>query len=653
MFVSLTETFYLCGMKIELLAPAKDAEIGIEAIRHGADAVYIGASQFGARSAAGNSVEDIERLASFGHQYGAKTIVALNTILRDEELASAERLSWDLYNAGADALIIQDLGLLRLNLPPIELHASTQTDNRAVEKVRLLSQLGMKRVVLARELSVAEIRAIHEAVPEVELECFVHGALCVCVSGQCYMSAALTGRSANRGECAQPCRLPMDLLDAQGRTLIRQKHLLSLRDMNRSEYLEQIIAAGVTSLKIEGRLKDVSYVKNVVAYYRRQLDGIFLKHPDWATASSGRSNYSFEPKLEKSFNRGFTDYFADGEPSVMWNFDSPKSMGEKIGVVASVASNSFTFRKDAKDAVSSAVEPLNNGDGLVADKTIGFRLNRYETETGRCFPLGGTEVCSQLKPGMELRRNLDAKFDQLLQKPSAKRKMEVDLTFRAGESAIALELRDESGVSAIVEMSGPFERAQKPQSENYQKQLTKLGETIFSARLFRLTGSDEWYVPGSVLNQLRRDAVEKLIETRQETLKNVRQSFQQPDYVQLIADADGRGILPEDYRANLLNEEAQKVYEILGVQKTEEAFEKQPQIGCSVMFTRHCLKRALGGCRKYPLKSAEVAPDCRLDERVWSEPLYLRIGKEKFLIKFGCNNLCISEIIRIFAPVKN
>lgn len=640
-------------MKIELLAPAKDAETGIEAIRHGADAVYIGASRFGARSAAGNSVADIERLAAFGHQFGAKTIVALNTILRDEELASAEHLSWDLYHAGVDALIIQDLGLLRLDLPPVELHASTQTDNRTIEKVRLMSQLGMKRVVLARELSVGEIQAIHEAVPEVELECFVHGALCVCVSGQCYMSAALTGRSANRGECAQPCRLPMDLQDAQGKTLIRQKHLLSLRDMNRSEYLEQIIAAGVTSLKIEGRLKDVSYVKNVVAYYRKQLDAIFERHPDWTAASSGHCNYTFDPKLDKSFNRGFTDYFADGKPSIMWNFDSPKSMGEKIGVIATETSNSFTFRKDAKDVASRAVETLNNGDGLVAGKTIGFRLNRYDPETGRCFPLGGAEICSQLKSGMELWRNMDAKFDQLLQKPSAKRKMDVDMTFRAGEAGVALELRDESGVSAIVEMAGPFERAQKPQSENYEKQLAKLGETIFVAGKFRLEGGDEWYVPGSVLNQLRRNAVEKLIETRLEMLKNVRQSFQRPDYGQMIAVADGRGILPEDYRANLLNKDAQSVYKTLGVQKIEEAFEKQLQRGCTVMFTKHCLKRALGGCRKYPLKPTEVAPDCRLDERVWSEPLYLRIGKEKFLIKFGCNNLCVSEIIHIFAPDKN
>ena len=317
---------------IELLAPARDAEIGIEAFRHGADAVYIGAPRFSARAAAGNEVKDIARLADFGHQFGCRTMVAFNTILRDDELKAAEQLTWQLYDAGVDALIVQDMGLLRLDLPPIALHASTQMDNRTVEKVRLLHQLGFTRAVLARELSVAEIRAIHEAVPDIELEVFVHGALCVCISGQCYLSAALTGRSANRGECAQPCRLPMDLVDASGKTLVRQKHLLSLRDMNRSAYLQELIDAGVTSLKVEGRLKDMSYVKNIVAYYRQQLDKLGVRGAD-------RITYTFEPCPEKSFNRGFTSYFADGKREEMWNFDSPKSMGEPIGEIAEVGQN--------------------------------------------------------------------------------------------------------------------------------------------------------------------------------------------------------------------------------------------------------------------------------------------------------------------------
>ena len=414
--------------KIELLAPAKDAVIGKEAFNHGADAVYIGAPRFSARAAAGNDIRDIEGLAAYGHQYGAKTIVAFNTIMNDSELKEAEKMAWNLYDAGVDALIIQDLGLLKLNLPPIELHASTQTDNRTIEKVRLMHQLGMTRVVMARELTVEQIRAIHEAVPDVELECFVHGALCVCVSGQCYLSASMTGRSANRGECAQPCRLPMDLEDATGRVIARQKHLLSLKDMNRSQRLEELIDAGVMSLKIEGRLKDMSYVKNVTAYYRRLLDNIIEQHSDWSHISDGRVYYNFEPNVSKSFNRGFTEYQIDRE--AYWNFETPKAVGEYVGKVSKVSGSKFEVRG----------LNLNNGDGLMIG-TVGLRANKIEGDW--VYP-AKTDVMKDIKPGLEVWRNLDYKFEQALEKPTAKRKLPVDIVFTTEGQFATLSLSDGS-----------------------------------------------------------------------------------------------------------------------------------------------------------------------------------------------------------------
>lgn len=633
--------------ELELLAPARDAEIGIEAFRHGADAVYIGAPRFGARAAAGNSLEDIERLAVFGHQYGARTIVAFNTILKDSELADAERQAWQLYEAGVDALIIQDLGVLKLHLPPIPLHASTQTDNRTIEKVRLMHQLGFTRVVVARELSVEEIQAIHEAVPEVELECFVHGALCVCISGQCYMSAALTGRSANRGECAQPCRLPMDLLDANGRTIISQKHLLSLRDMNRSAYVADLIRAGVTSFKIEGRLKDMSYVKNVVAYYRKKLDEAI---DEFRTEDSGadrfdrdRIQYSFEPNPQKSFNRGFTSYFADGKREMMWNFDSPKSMGEPVGVVREVGRDWFR----CSDAT------IHNGDGLVCDKKIGFRANRVD-EGGKVFPLGGQEVCRQLRKGMDVRRNLDIAFDQLLEKPSADRRVPLFLRFVADENHLELQLSrscafcSEGSCSVSVSLQGNFEKAQKPQVENFHKQLSKLGDSIYCIGEIHLEGG-EYFVPSSMLSQLRRDGVQMLDQKWKNLYETHRKSFVCPDYQALVETVDAASILPHDFKANVLNKNAREIYRLMGVEDVEQAFENQRKDGAAVMQTKHCLKMALGKCPKHPLKTGDIT---ELSTLSLPEPWSIRIGNEKFILKFGCKNLCVSEIFRTFAHEK-
>ena len=338
--------------KIELLAPAKDLACAMAAIDHGADAVYIGAPKFGARSAAGNSLEDIRQLCAYAHQYDVRIYVTLNTILKDEELEEAQSLVWDLWRAGADALIVQDMALLMLDLPPIPLHASTQTDNRTPEKAAFLEKVGFRQLVLARELSFNEIRQIADQT-SVPLEVFVHGALCVSYSGQCYISEALTGRSANRGACAQYCRLPYTLADAEGKEIVKNKHLLSLKDMNRAEQLEALLDAGASSLKIEGRLKDISYVKNITAYYRKKLDAIFKRRSEYTRASVGKSYYTFEPVAEKSFNRGFTPFLLTGRSADITAFDTPKSLGEAVGTVKEIRGNSFTL---------AGVKSLNNGD---------------------------------------------------------------------------------------------------------------------------------------------------------------------------------------------------------------------------------------------------------------------------------------------------
>ena len=360
-------------MTIELLAPAKNLECGIEAINHGADAVYIGAPRFGARAAAGNSLEDIAELVRYAHLYRARIYVTVNTILKDEELEDTEAMIWNLYRIGVDALIVQDMGITRLNLPPIPLHASTQMDNRTVEKVRFLAEAGFRQVVLARELTLEEIRNIHRACPDTLLEVFVHGALCVSYSGQCYVSQACYGRSANRGECAQFCRLAFDLKDADGKVIAHDKHLLSLKDMNQSENLEALLDAGASSLKIEGRLKDVSYVKNVTAYYRQRLDAIFKRRKEYVRASSGSVRTVFRPQLDKSFSRGFTDYFLHGRNPGIFNLDTPKSLGEEVGTVKEVRGTFLTV---------AGVKPFANGDGLCyldeQGKLQGFRVNRVE-----------------------------------------------------------------------------------------------------------------------------------------------------------------------------------------------------------------------------------------------------------------------------------
>ena len=626
--------------KIELLAPARSADIGIEAFNHGADAVYIGAPAFSARAAAHNSIEDIGRLARYGHQFSAKTIVALNTILTDAELVEAEKMSWRLYETGVDALIIQDLGLLQMDLPPIELHASTQADTRTVERARLFRDLGMTRVVLARELSVDQIHAIHEAVPDVELECFVHGALCVCISGQCYLSAALTRRSANRGECAQPCRLPMDLLSPQGdKVLVRQRHLLSLRDMNRSAYVEQLIDAGVTSLKIEGRLKEMSYVKNVVAYYRKLIDQIIARRGDCAYISDGQPEFGFEPRLEKSFNRGFTSYFVNGKREPMWNFESPKSMGERVGTIEKVLRDHFV--------IDLSVDALHNGDGLIVGQQV-FRLNRFDKTTNSCFPLEGVQVCRSLKQGQIVFRNLDVAFEQLLSKPSALRTMPVDIHYAATSDKVTLRMICGNCDEVTVVLDGVFAMAERSQKDNITKQLVKLGGTPFRAHNIEIEG-DQWFVQSSKLAEMRRSCVQKLLEERLKMQSQVRKSFLIPDYKERAKGLDARGILPTDCRANVMNRKALEIYQEMQIEDVSDAFEIQPNKEGMVMQTRHCLKYAFGQCPRYP----NPQPEKMLDENYKiGQELQLKIGNRKFILKFGCKNDCISKIFTIFAPQK-
>ena len=405
--------------KIELLAPAKNLECGIAVIDHSADAVYIGAPRFGARAAAGNSLEDIEALVKHAHLYRARIYVALNTILKDEELPETEKLIWDLWRIGVDALIVQDMGILSLNLPPIPLHASTQMDNRQVEKVKFLAEAGFKQIVLARELSLEQIRKIHEAVPQTPLEIFVHGALCVSYSGQCYVSEHCFGRSANRGACAQFCRLAFDMVDADGKTIMQNKHLLSLKDLNQSEELEKLLDAGASSFKIEGRLKDVAYVKNVTAYYRKRLDEIFKRRREYIRASSGEVKLAFKPQLDKSFTRGFTNYFLFERNKDIFSFDTPKSLGEEMGYVKEIRGNYI---------IVAGVKPFNNGDGVCyldeRGKLKGLRINRVENN--KLFPAGDMQ---RIKQRTVLYRNFDQEFEKLMQRKSAERKLGVALQF--------------------------------------------------------------------------------------------------------------------------------------------------------------------------------------------------------------------------------
>ncbi|MDH6305796.1 collagenase-like PrtC family protease [Parabacteroides sp. PF5-5] len=594
--------------KIELLSPAKDLICGMEAIRHGADAVYIGAPKFSARAAAGNSLDDIRQLCEFAHTYDARIYVALNTILKEEELKETEILIRELYQTGVDALIVQDMGITRLDIPPIPLHASTQTDNRTPEKVRFLESAGFSQVVLARELSLPEIRNI-AGQTSVALEVFVHGALCVSYSGQCYLSASLSGRSANRGECAQSCRLPYTMLDADGKVIVRDKHLLSLKDMNRSGHLEDLLDAGVSSFKIEGRLKDVTYVKNITAYYRKQLDAIFARRAEYKQASAGQCTYTFEPLPEKSFNRGFTPFFLKKRTADITSFDTPKSLGEPIGHVKEIKGNSFTI---------AGIKQINNGDGLAffnkRGELEGFRVNK--AEDNRVFPLEMPSV--QQKAAIY--RNYDQAFEKLLSKPSAERTIPVRMEFLDNPFGFTLCLTDETDVRVML--TTPFEKelARKEQETNIKEQLSRLGNTPFRADEMIVSMSDNWFVPSSLLSEMRRKAVEKLILNRG---IRYRRELRKPLAEEALA-------YPEQeltYLGNVSNSQAEAFYRQHGVESVAPAFELSPQEDVPLMFTKHCLRYSMGWCPKFHKQAS-----------LYKEPFYLLYKDTPLRLEFDCKN---------------
>ncbi len=593
---------------IELLAPARNLNIGIEAIRHGADAVYIGADSFGARSAAGNSIEDIQALTEFAHRFHAKVYVTLNTILTDAELDEAQRLIEKLYAIGVDALIIQDLGLLQLDLPPIDLHASTQMDNVDAEKVKFLEQVGFSQVVLARELSLQQISAIHSQ-SNVALEAFVHGALCVSYSGRCYASQHCFSRSANKGCCAQFCRLPFDLIDGKGTTVMREKHLLSLRDMNRSQSIEEMIDAGITSFKIEGRLKDEVYVKNVTAAYRQAIDAVISQRPDELQRSShGESTFTFTPNLSKSFNRGFTDYFIRGERSAMHDFDTPKSKGELIGEVAHVERDGIRL--------INCKENISAGDGLTfidaSGKLQGFRVNKVEN--GKIFP----HIMPGIKQGSAIWRNHDERFLKLLSRPSAERRIAIEMRFEETADGFQITATDDYGCCAIS--SFPFEKveARSPQEENIRKQFSRLGDTIFCLRSMDVKTVGNHFIPSSTLATWRRAVIEKLLMQREKARPVVR-----------CRQEDVSAQLPQkeyNYTANISNRKAAEFYERHGARSIAPAYELAPTEGAPLMYTRHCLRHALGCCLKTP------------GGKRLTEPLTLRLTDGRaFTLKFHCD----------------
>ncbi len=599
--------------KIELLAPAKNLECGIEAVNHGADAVYIGAPKFSARAAAGNSLEDIAALVEHAHLYNAKIYVTVNTILHDEELKETETLIWDLYKVGVDALIIQDMAITRMNLPPIALHASTQCDNRTPEKVQFMEAAGFEQVVLPRELSLVEIKKIHQTT-DVPLEAFVHGALCVSYSGQCYISQALYGRSANRGECAQVCRLPFNLVDAKGEVIVRNKHLLSLKDLNQSDNLEAMIDAGVSSLKIEGRLKDVTYVKNVTAYYRQKLDEIFAQRPEYIRASSGHCKYEFTPQLDKSFSRGFTNYFLFNRSKDISSMDTPKSLGEEMGTVKELRGNYLTV---------AGVKSFNNGDGVCFinehGELSGFRINRVETN--KLFP----QEMPNVKPRTVLYRNFDQEFEKLLTRKSSERKIDVELCLAENNFGFTLSAKDEDGNAVSVTLPREKELARTPQTDNLRNQLGKLGNTPFEASRIDVDFQENWFIPASVLAELRRETIDKLQQTRK---INYRRSVRK---IQPTTHSFPLNKLT--YLGNVMNAEAETFYRDHGVKEIEPAFEKTPVEGAALMFCKHCIRYNLGYC---PTHQGGKSP--------YTEPYYLTYKDKKFRLSFDCKN-CEMKVI--------
>jgi len=598
---------------LELLSPAKNRELGMAAVNHGADAVYIGASGFSARAAAGNDIDEIEKLAAYAHFYKAKIYIALNTLIFDHELEEVQKLIRHLWNAGADALIIQDLGVLELDLPPIPLFASTQLDNRTVDRVRFLESAGFERVILARELSLMEIKEIRQNTA-VDLETFVHGALCACYSGRCYFSAAIGKRSANRGQCGQPCRLSWALMNSQGHMLEKDRHLLSLKDMNRSDYLHDLVEAGITSFKIEGRLKDLAYVKNITAHYRKRLDDILAGSSGYRAASSGRTELFFVPDPLKTFNRGETDYFLLDRKGDIQSLNTPKSLGEKIGTIDQVDSRYFTLK---------GPQDFHNGDGICfmngSGNLEGFQVNRVDGD--KIFPAGLSDLRkSSLVPGSIIYRNHDHLFQKKLAGPSSERNIALDLSFFEIPQGFALQGKDEDGNEAEVWLE-----TEKIQAKDgtlalatLKKQLGRLGESPFYLRTLNLP-LKPYFVVTRELNRIRRELLKSLSQKRSEDY--IREPAKpRPDALPF----PGNHL---DFTANVANSKAREFYKNRGIKTIDPAFELfQPGPGTVVMTLKHCILRSQGQCRREVKSIPEI----------WKGPLFLENESGRFQLEFDC-----------------
>lgn len=604
---------------LELLSPARDVGIAREAILHGADAVYIGGPGFGARHNASNSLSDIAGLVPFAHRYGAKIFVTLNTILHDDELEPAQRLITDLYETGVDALIVQDMGVMELDIPPIELHASTQCDIRSVEKAKFLSDVGFSQIVLARELNLQQIKAIYDNT-DATIEFFIHGALCVAYSGQCNISHAQTGRSANRGDCSQACRLPYTLKDDQGRVVAYEKHLLSMKDNDQTANLAQLIDAGVRSFKIEGRYKDMSYVKNITAHYRQMLDAIIEDRGDLMRSSAGRTEHFFVPSTDKTFHRGSTDYFVNARKGDIGAFDSPKFIGLPVGEVLKVA-------KDHLDVEVS--EALTNGDGLnvmIKREIVGFRANTVEKTGENRYRVWPNEMPADLykvRPRQVLNRNLDHNWQQALQKTSSERRIAVDIDLSGWQEQLVLTMTCEDGVSVTHTLDGEFAEATQAEKAlaNLRDGVAKLGQTIYFARDVQINLPGALFVPNSLLNQLRRETVERLDDARVKAApRGQRKAVSVPPPVYPDTHLS--------FLANVYNHKARAFYQRYGVKLIDAAYEAHQEKGdVPVMITKHCLRFAFNLCPKQAKGSIKS----------WkATPMQLIHGDEVLTLKFDC-----------------
>ncbi|MBR3114855.1 MAG: U32 family peptidase [Bacteroidaceae bacterium] len=606
---------------IELLAPARTADIGIEAINCGADAVYIGAEAFGARHTAGNSVEDIARLCTHAHRYGARVYVTVNTILYDSELTQVHDLIMRLCEVEVDALIVQDTALLQMDLP-LPLHASTQMDIRSAEKVRQLHDWGFRQAVLARELELKDIAAIHKACPEMKLEAFVHGALCVSYSGRCYASQHCFGRSANRGECAQFCRLSFDLQNAEGRNLVSNKHLLSLKDMNRSRSLEQMLDAGISSLKIEGRLKDMAYVKNTTAFYSRLLNNIIRRRPqDYRRSSVGQCHVEFEPNLDKTFNRGFTEYFLHGRTEDVASIDTPKVIGEPVGLVKEIRNNYILV---------GGTSSFHNGDGIsyfAPDGSLqGFRVNR--ADNNRLFP---HKMPADLRPKTPLFRNHDAAFEAAMLRPTPMRTIRLDISMTDIPEGFRLSAASIYGHTATLECQAPHQPALKPQRQRIETELRKTGSTAYEIGNVSLDLDEEYFIPASQLSQWRRQLIEKVgLPVSSHSPSEGEPPLTPPQGEKSLQGKFAEGVVP--FTENVANRMARQFYECRGATDIEPAFEiREPKRRTAIMTCRHCIRYSLGMCSKRRNK------DVGNREMKSEGPLFLALPNgRRFELEFDC-----------------